>query len=652
MNSNLQTRKNPNHATSRKAPVHHSLAPPKYPPYLKHTLYAELALEQYNYFQNKRYDVKPTRSVSGLFKPDTAEDSRHRNTVQNFWDDLELCLPTAWNVKDKSRNIEVSKSGLELTYIGPGKCEAHAASVRANFPMRPQCGIFYFEIRVVAKGDDGYIGIGFCGGENDLDRLPGWDHDSWGYHADDGNSFAGSGTGMRYGPCFSTDDVVGCGVNFADRTAFYTKNGAFLGTAFESLDTSIPLYPVVGLRTSGEHVVANFGDEPFVFDIVQYVKDQKIRFWSEISSPEPQPTERTDTEDNTALTLDQLVLSYLIHHGYTNTARSVLRNSERVADKTLEQYSSLSESCTASIKDMQERQTIRSAIIAGNVDAAIELTEKYYPEVFQEKGRGELVLLELRCRKFVEMMREYNEQVQKDIQLAQYRNGNSKGDNQSIDMEVDDGNTQGSSQSQDATQSTPVPVPGRRMSYAAITATLSPPNHSGHSHLTTNEENGQAKRPRLCLRRSSSSSSSTSNSNGNAHKSNGHEALNVEPLWEEEEEEKDRSGMLMKRAMAYGQQLQEMYKDDTDPKVRNKLVEIFALLAYPDPSSSPVSHLMDVFERDAIATNLNAAILACQKRPEIPVLERIYCQAIVANKELACQGYAKSALIDINEHCV
>lgn len=39
--------------------------------------------------------------------------------------------------------------------------------------MRPQCGIYYFEMHVLSKGSDGYIGIGFCGGENKLERLPG-----------------------------------------------------------------------------------------------------------------------------------------------------------------------------------------------------------------------------------------------------------------------------------------------------------------------------------------------------------------------------------------------------------------------------------------------------------------------------------------------
>jgi hypothetical protein len=57
--------------------------------------------------------------------------------------------------------------------IGPGKQETHAAAARSNFPMRFQCGIFYYETRIISKGNDGYIGIGFCAASNKLERLPG-----------------------------------------------------------------------------------------------------------------------------------------------------------------------------------------------------------------------------------------------------------------------------------------------------------------------------------------------------------------------------------------------------------------------------------------------------------------------------------------------
>ena len=73
------------------------------------------------------------------------------------------------------------------------------------------------------------IGVGFSGSKASLDKLPGWEPDSWAYHGDDGKSFCEQSTGKAYGPTFATNDVIGCGVNFRTRKAFFTKNGVHLG---------------------------------------------------------------------------------------------------------------------------------------------------------------------------------------------------------------------------------------------------------------------------------------------------------------------------------------------------------------------------------------------------------------------------------------
>lgn len=156
--------------------------------------------------------------------------------------------------------------------------------------MHPACGVYYFEIDIISKGRDGYIGIGFSHAGVSTNRLPGWEPGSWGYHGDDGHSFACYGTGKPYGPTFTTGDVIGCGVNFAEGnwSAFFTKNGQSLGIAFKDLKVDAPpgsrgssaaaavqaqmLYPSVGLRTPGEVVEANFGQRPFRFDIEGYFK--------------------------------------------------------------------------------------------------------------------------------------------------------------------------------------------------------------------------------------------------------------------------------------------------------------------------------------------------------------------------------------------
>jgi hypothetical protein len=80
-----------------------------------------------------------------------------------------------------------------------------------------------------------YMGIGLsCLGVS-LNRLPGWEKNSYGYHADDGCVFSSSATGQSYGPTFTTGDVVGCGLNLVQRSIFFTKNGINLGTATSDL---------------------------------------------------------------------------------------------------------------------------------------------------------------------------------------------------------------------------------------------------------------------------------------------------------------------------------------------------------------------------------------------------------------------------------
>ena len=59
-----------------------------------------------------------------------------------------------------------------------------------------------------------YMGIGLSVQGVNMNRLPGWDKNSFGYHGDDGHSFCSSGTGHSYGPTFTTgkDSEAGCEV--------------------------------------------------------------------------------------------------------------------------------------------------------------------------------------------------------------------------------------------------------------------------------------------------------------------------------------------------------------------------------------------------------------------------------------------------------
>lgn len=90
--------------------------------------------------------------------------------------------------------------------------------------------------------------------------------------------------------------MIGCGIDFVSRKAFFVKNGNWLGYVFDlsgplsfaanssngvrrkdrakgSTETGpLEFYPTVGLQTTGEQVRFNFGQSAFRFDIDSFVK--------------------------------------------------------------------------------------------------------------------------------------------------------------------------------------------------------------------------------------------------------------------------------------------------------------------------------------------------------------------------------------------
>ncbi|PYH90361.1 Ran-binding protein [Aspergillus ellipticus CBS 707.79] len=322
-------------------------------------------------------------------------------------DDNLLPLPSRWNDDDKYSGLELTNGGLEVRYTGPvNKHDHEAAAVRADNPMPPQCGIYYFEITILSKPKEGMIGIGFSSKKASVERLPGWEQESWAYHGDDGKSFFGEsqGQGRQYGPTFGANDTVGCGVNFSTGCAFFTKNGIFLGNAFREL-RNLKVYPSVGMKKQPPvHLAVNFGQQPFMFDIDDMVKKEKSLIHGEIgltSTANLQPP-----LDETGL-LQELVAQFLAHDGYVETARAF-------AEEVAAESTALENGRQAPLKKYEveedveaiNRQKIRAAILDGDIDKALKYTNAYYANVLQTYPQ---ILFKLRCRKFLEMMRRCNE---------------------------------------------------------------------------------------------------------------------------------------------------------------------------------------------------------------------------------------------------
>ncbi|CAM0138250.1 unnamed protein product [Umbelopsis sp. WA50703] len=593
------------------------MTPPTYPNYLKDSPYAELVKRQYeqrraNDPSDKQQDnllsgpleSAPSSVYSAIRKAKLkASGSAFLLSVDNAdkLEDLDLRLPSAWNPNDKGQCVELSSDNRRLKYVGVGKDDTDAASVRANFPMRSQCGIFYFEVEIVSKGRDGYIGIGFCWQSNLLSRLPGWDDHSWGYHGDDGHSFCGSGNGRPYGPKFGTGDTIGCGVNFQDMTAFYTKNGVHLSTAFTNIQGA-SLYPCVGFRTPGEQVEVNFGDKEFKFDIEHYIKasEEKSKVLAEIAaipiteaaisgsnpgghvSSSSTPPKAAHKLTNAAINnmestqiLHDIVLSYMTHHGFCNSAKTFAKD---VAQVRVSTGNAAAPDLLENEQDMLQRQEIRHAMVAGDVDMAIELCEKHYPSVLDD---NDMLLFKLECHKFIELMRRNAEQqgyqAKPSVPTKSIR---PKLD----DMEIDDD----------------VVV-----------------------------QRGYKRRRSIHDEEDTSSISSASSA--------------------ESVDDDDELDGLLNNAMVYGQQLQKNYGRDERPEVQKALVETFSLIAYRDPFKSPVAHVLEDQRVDDLVNELNSAILVSQNRPAMPQLERMYKQSQTAIQELVLAGNGKASVIDVQK---
>ena len=214
-------------------------------------------------------------SVSRSQDPNLSQKDRLRILYPMVHEE-ETPLPQFWSSFDKHHFITLAEQGRCALYDDPGIWENgtqyfEPSSVRANYPIPESCGMYYFEVRIISKGRKGNIGVGLSTRDVDLFRLPGWVKHSYAYHGDDGNKFGNRAEGQAYGPTFTTNDVIGCGLNLKDRSCLFTKNGTDLGVAFTDLPSN--LYPTVGLFSPGEVVSGNFGQDIFVFDVEKKMHD-------------------------------------------------------------------------------------------------------------------------------------------------------------------------------------------------------------------------------------------------------------------------------------------------------------------------------------------------------------------------------------------
>ncbi|GAP84651.1 putative ran-binding protein [Rosellinia necatrix] len=416
------------------------------PSYLKGSSYITKLEDDHRAKQAQKENHRPGGSLS-VASPDTPSSGKTPTSHHGIAFDLvERAppfehtstvppLPTRWNKDDKLGALEVSANGLEVKYnpaLRPTREQDHEISaIRADHPMPSQAGIYYFEVTLLPKRRDepATVCVGFAAKNVSLARPPGWDQESWGYHGDDGELYSGGNVGKKYNETtFSAGDIVGCGVNFRTGQAFFTKNGKNLGPAFR--DIKGKLYPVVGIKKAGEIIRVNFGQTPFVFKIDKVIEKEQNIIRKSIARTRIHklvPSHPSETE-----LIQKLVLQFLQHDGYVETAREFAK--EIHAEQGALNNNPAIPVMGINIKDdddAHQRQRIRRAILEGDIDRALTLTNTHYPQVLTNNQH---VYFKLRCRKFVEMVRKAEEYNNADMENS---NGHSC-DDMPNQMDVDE----------------------------------------------------------------------------------------------------------------------------------------------------------------------------------------------------------------------
>uniref|UniRef100_A0A3P9QDA2 RAN binding protein 10 n=1 Tax=Poecilia reticulata TaxID=8081 RepID=A0A3P9QDA2_POERE len=539
----------------------------------------------------------------------------------------ETPLPRSWSPKDKYSYIGLSQNNLRVHYKGHGKNHKDAASVRATHPIPAACGIYYFEVKIVSKGRDGYMGIGLSAQGVNMNRLPGWDKHSYGYHGDDGHSFCSSGTGQPYGPTFTTGDVIGCCVNLINNTCFYTKNGISLGLSLPNL------YPTVGLQTPGEIVDANFGQQPFVFDIEDYMSEWRAKIHGMITS-----FPIGERLGEWQAVLQNMVSSYLVHHGYCATATAFARATETTIQED-----------QTSIKN---RQRIQKLVLAGRVGEAIDATQQLYPGLLE---RNPNLLFMLKCRQFVEMVNGTDSEVRCLTVRSPKSQDSYPGSPNLSPRHAASGTHVHSGGAESPTCSNGVAPPnkakvhgGSSIKYPSASSSTSSSSSSSPSSINYSESNSSDSTKSQPHSANSNQETSDSEMEIEAeHYTNGvvdgssARIMNGTYRHEEILQPDDNSicnggrrsskqlcggnQAATERMIQFGRELQALSEQlchdyGTNTTHKKMLQDAFSLLAYSDPWNCPVGQQLDPTQRESLCSALNSAILESQNLPKQPPL--------------------------------
>jgi hypothetical protein len=431
-----------------------------------------------------------------------------------------------------------------------------------------------------------------------------------------------------------------------DNTCFYTKNGHHLGIAFTDLPPN--MYPTVGLQTPGEIVEANFGQQPFVFDIEDMMRELRARTRVTV-----QKYAIPDTYRNWGGIMNKMVMSYLVHHGYCSTAEAFAKTCGQIVAEDL--------------VSMQNRQKIQKLVLEGQIPEAEEETKNLYPNLLDTNPD---LLFMLRCRHFVELVGKsmtrkngrYCKIVEDNDASHQHNgmenngvyNGNKSpsakdshhGGCEDMDITYTNGYQNGSNRN-DGVDEMDVEIVStsssvKKVSSSSSNSSLHSESDSCNGDSSSNHSNSNNGHLEVATSSNGSCSPSLTKgvANGNQQQQNGNQST--------------MNGIdAVEHLLQVGRELQtlsltmrQIYGRSESNK---KLIEnAFSLLAYADPWNSPVGWQLSPRQREPVSAALNSAILQSIQLPRTPPLQVALNHAHLLLSQQARSGLGGCAFVDLD----
>lgn len=411
-----------------------------------------------------------------------------------------------------------------------------------------------------------------------------------------------------------------------------------LDTVFNDLPER-DIYPALGLRTPDEQVRTNFGESAFEFDIASYVAQIKLNAWRDvqtntvvrsqsvqevdrrpayrfIASPAARKYHPDDAqakalriqEENLTAPMADLVLDYLIYHGYANSASALQKQiSQRASGEikvpTIEgraeailDVDQLAEKDDGSISmeiddddstnlydDVRRRAQVMNAIRTGDIEAAFNTLSKRYPIALTYENR--IIEFKLRCRRFVELVLEAHRARRRHSRETDATTMDGSGavaieGANGMDLDDDD-------------------------EHSNVSWGIGAVNGSG---TPTIRAPSKGKGKQTTRRRSSASRPPPSASARTPSRARGL-ASPMSPTASRREIEE--SAAMMESVLNYGTSLQQDWQADPRVAVRDQLQKTIGLVAYEDPETDGrAKDLVSLQARLDLAEEVNAAILS------------------------------------------